>query len=43
MKLMLLDGGTSDKDMPSDKDLTASFTLVDADKSGEAAAEGGRL
>ena len=41
MKLMLLDGGTSDKDMPSDKDLTAAFTLVDADKSGEAAARGG--
>ena len=35
VKLMLLDGGATDKELPSDKDLAAAFSIADEDASGE--------
>jgi hypothetical protein len=35
IKLMLLDGGATDKELPSDKDVAAAFAIADEDASGE--------
>ena len=35
MRMILLNDGVPDKEIPDDKDITAAFAIADTDKSGE--------